>query len=90
MEVKLKDVGGWWVLWCPGCEEKHYWPKDGRWTFNGNYESPTFNPSLKIEWGRGRLCHFVLRDGLLQFQGDCTHALKSQQVPLPELPEGVE
>lgn len=32
-------------------------------------------------------CHYILTAGVLHFQGDCTHALKGQQVPLPPLPE---
>jgi hypothetical protein len=78
------------------------------WSFNGNVEKPTFNPSVKItgkqgvtvkgEWNGeykcgpdGKAldlcCHYFLRDGVLDFQNDCTHALCGQKVPLPELPE---
>ena len=32
--------------WCPGCHEMHMIP-DG-WTFDGNLQSPTFQPSVKI------------------------------------------
>lgn len=32
-------------------------------------------------------CHYFLTDGVLQFQPDCTHALKGQRVPLPPLPD---
>ncbi len=44
-------------------------------------------------WHRGQdgvaldhCCHYFLQKGLLVFQGDCTHALSGQTVPLPELP----
>lgn len=33
--------------WCPACEEMH--PLPDSWTFNGNLESPTFQPSFKHE-----------------------------------------
>lgn len=33
------------------------------------------------------VCHLFLRDGMLQFLGDCTHKLSNQTVPLPELPD---
>ncbi len=37
---------------CPGCNELHRVTiTPGRWTFNGNSESPTFNPSVLV---RGR------------------------------------
>ena len=32
--------------WCPGCEEMHVIPDS--WTFDGNLDRPTFNPSVKI------------------------------------------
>jgi hypothetical protein len=33
------------------------------------------------------VCHYFLREGQLQFQNDCTHALRNQTVPLPDLPD---
>lgn len=48
------------------------------------------------EWVRGpdgnaldECCHYILTDGVLNFCGDCTHALRGQSVPLPELPEWI-
>lgn len=35
------------------------------------------------------ICHYVLTDGVLNFCGDCTHALAGMVVPLPALPEGL-
>jgi hypothetical protein len=32
--------------WCPGCNEMHVIPSS--WSFDGNAERPTFNPSVKI------------------------------------------
>lgn len=32
-------------------------------------------------------CHYILTDGVMNFCGDCTHDLRGQSVPLPELPE---
>ena len=34
-------------------------------------------------------CHYILTDGVLNFCGDCTHALVGKSVPLPPLPQGV-
>lgn len=88
--------------WCPGCKEMHTINTDApnhsgaRWSFDGNVSAPTFSPSInisspehtfpdgvKIEAER---CHYFLKSGRLEFLGDCTHALKGQTVPLPELP----
>ncbi len=32
------------------------------------------------------VCHSFVRDGMIQFLGDCTHALAGQTVPLQPLP----
>jgi hypothetical protein len=73
----------------------HIGRKD-RWGFNGDFEKPTFTPSLNTWWGGFRSgdhdvplhrCHPVLREGRIQFLGDCTHALKEQTVDLPEIAE---
>jgi len=50
---------------CPGCEAPHVVPiGPGRWKFNGDYESPTLEPSVdcpKIG------CHATIRDGKAYF-----------------------
>lgn len=33
-----------------------------------------------------RVCHSFVRDGQIQFLGDCTHALKGQTVQIPDWP----
>lgn len=33
-------------------------------------------------------CHYFIRDGQIQYCGDCTHDLNGQTVPLPEFPDG--
>ena len=81
-------------MWCPGCEEMHVLPwKRGKWTFDGNVDAPTFTPSFLIRWkdeegGVQLVCHFILTAGMLDFQPDCTHALRGK-VPLPPLPVAV-
>lgn len=42
----LRRVEGGYAHWCPGCGEMHRIPD--RWTFDGDVEVPTFNPSVKI------------------------------------------
>lgn len=61
-----------------------------RWTFNGDFDKPTFSPSLNtwITGTNGEVrsrCHSFIRDGRIQFLGDCTHALAGQTVDLPEI-----
>lgn len=80
-----------WAHWCPACEEAHVFAVDRAfangacWTFNGNLDEPSFQPSMRIRVGP-RVCHYFLTKGQLAFCGDCTHALRGQTVPLPAFP----
>lgn len=60
-----------------------YIPHDGRWTFNGDVERPTFSPSVNVRWelpegGGEERNHFFVRDGKIEYCGDCTHELAGQ------------
>ena len=74
------------------------------WGYNGNAEKPTFTPSIliRVEWSKQPLdpgddpkdwldevCHSFVTDGMIQFLGDCTHALAGQTVELPDWPNVV-
>lgn len=67
-----------------------------RWGWNGDSDRPTFSPSILVtypanpdadedfkEWRTERRCHSFVRDGRIQYLGDCTHALAGQTVDLP-------
>ena len=94
---KLEEENGriTWGLDCPGCGELHaIWSGNGpgpTWDFNGNLDSPTFSPSLRVYGGKRkegvveRCCHSFVRDGKIEFLSDCTHALAGQIVELPEV-----
>lgn len=74
------------LLWCPGCDGIH--PIDKRWTFNGDLVRPTFEPSLLVHGDPRAVpprprCHSFIREGRIQFLGDCQHALAGQTVALP-------
>ncbi len=88
---------------CPGCgshhvihvEEKN--ASGAQWSFNGDYERPTFVPSINSrigpygdEWGVEKagaydVCHFFVKAGRIEFLGDCTHKLAGSAVDLPEI-----
>lgn len=75
--------------WCPGCESMHVLPDS--WTFDGNVESPTFSPSFLHKWNYGpertpKSCHYIVTAGILNYCGDCHHALRGTSVPIPDLP----
>ena len=69
---------------CPGCDCYHYINPD-RHKFNGNYDKPTFMPSLLQNWDPIKICHSFITDGKIQYLGDCWHHLKNQTVDLPEI-----
>lgn len=75
--------------YCPGCEGMHRLPPG--WTFNGDLVRPTYSPSFKHTWrfgdsGGGKVCHYILTDGVLNYCSDSTHPLAGEAVPLPDIP----
>jgi hypothetical protein len=83
---------------CPGCKYDHRvivkWGStagktEPKWSFNGSFVAPTFNPSLLIREFDGdvavRVCHSFIKDGRIQFLDDCTHSLKGQTVELEQV-----
>lgn len=82
---------------CPGCGFGHHvaiaphtFGNGASWTFNGDMERPTFNPSVlsTIEYVGGKpskICHLFVRDGMLQFLSDCHHSLAGQTVEMVDM-----
>jgi len=102
--------GGGLMFWCPGCDGAHQVQAGAgpgpRWGFDGDYERPTFTPSVLVRGSRPitdderrrimagetiepepTVCHSFVRDGQIQFLGDCTHALAGRTVPLKPFDE---
>jgi hypothetical protein len=89
------------LFFCPGCNKAHSIRTDeGGWNWNGDIENTTFMPSVKVtypaypkasekfkEWHTERICHSFVKDGMIQFLGDCTHTLVGQTVQLADFPE---
>jgi hypothetical protein len=75
--------------WCPGCQRMHGLPKQG-WKFNGDAKSPSFTPSFLHRYTRDDgpdvRCHYVVTEGALHYEPDCTHKLAGQVVPMPDVP----
>lgn len=89
--------------WCPGCESPHGIRIEGGppiWTFDGNYDAPTFSPSIRCFTTETTddndrplpapiertLCHYFIRAGKIEFCGDSPHKLTGQTVDLPDWP----
>lgn len=70
---------------CPGCEYSHI--IDTTWQWNGSLDAPTFSPSYLIPSTENiKRCHSFIKDGKMEFLGDCEHDLKGQTVEIPEWP----
>ena len=61
---------------------------DKRWYFNGNFEKPTFSPSMLVQYptenkesGHVRE-HFFVRDGRIQYLSDCHHDMAGKTVDM--------
>ncbi len=96
-----------YMFHCPGCGFGHRFTvrTDGghpAWKFNGDFDKPTFEPSLLYPHRNfpppdelhvaQKCCHLFLREGVIEFLGDCEHALAGTKYPLPmieDTPAGV-
>lgn len=83
LSALLRSTDGKWMWWCPGCECGHWFKTtapEPTWTWNGSLERPTVTPSIRM---MGKInCHVYLTDGMIQFLGDCQHALAGKTVPM--------
>src|ERR1043165_59173 len=90
---KIREIvnsqGVQWWFYCPGCNDAH--AIDSSWEFDGNLEEPTINPSILVhpsDNGYIKRCHSFVRNGKIEFLGDCEHTLAGQTVELPQVSEG--
>lgn len=80
---------------CPGCDEEHLIPMwgDTPWAFNDDFEKPTLSPSVKHTINHrdepSKVCHYFIKNGMIEYCGDSFHALAGQTVPLPLLTSAV-
>ena len=68
-----------YIIECPACGHGHLF--DDRWTFNGNYDKPSFSPSMLVNAGEpDRRCHSFVTDGKIQYLDDCFHEFKGKTI----------
>jgi len=73
-----------YLIYCQGCGCHHAF--DDRWTFNGDFEKPTFSPSMLVNKDDPRTrCHSFVTDGKIQFLSDCFHDLAGQTLELEDI-----
>jgi hypothetical protein len=85
-------------FWCKGCGEAHNVTVAGAgpvWGWNGSLDSPTMSPSLLVTYNGDdagidgappAVCHSFVREGRIEYLGDCTHTLAGRTTDLPEWP----
>jgi hypothetical protein len=71
------------AIYCKGCDNYHAF--DSGWTFNGDYEKPTFSPSMLVNQSHPeRRCHSFVTDGKIQYLSDCFHQYAGQTLELED------
>jgi hypothetical protein len=72
-----------YMFWCPGCGCYHSFDIK-RWKFNGNFEQPTFEPSLLITMPNdpNYRCHLFVRDGKIEYCSDSLHKFAGQTIQM--------
>lgn len=79
------------LMWrCVGCGEVHVCQVDGPmmsvvWVWCDSLTTPTLAPSIMERIEGGKICHFYVSKGVVQFLRDCTHELAGKLVQM--LPE---
>lgn len=89
MKKGILRVGqnGYTMFYCPGCKEFHAVNLGpGGWGFNGDYDKPTFTPSVLVTMhgNSSYRCHSFVTDGKIQFLSDCSHELAGQTIALED------
>jgi hypothetical protein len=96
---RVKESATEWAVKCPVMGWIHF-PKDGRWTFDGRYDKPTFSPSMNETWGKpGQTYeefkkdpypnrnHVFVKAGRIEYLSDCTHSRAGTTVEIEPLTE---
>ena len=83
---------------CPACDFTHgfrvdldghgQYEPDKLWTFDGNWDEPTFHPSMFSNadfWATPHhpSCHSFLQQGYWHYLSDCSHSMANLIVPVP-------
>jgi hypothetical protein len=85
---------------CAGCRCLHFISDnesvgyDLCWEFNKDFEKPTITPSLLfngpvsdqyLKEHNMHRCHSLIKDGKIEYLGDCTHELAGKTIELPDI-----
>ena len=79
-----------WMFYCVACKDHHSYTMNRGWSFNGDFEKPTFTPSLLVRWEFNgeqpeKRCHLFVQDGKIKYCGDCTHSMAGQTIDMVDI-----
>lgn len=79
-------------FFCLGCRFYHAFTVERSvegsgplWTWNGSMDKPTFEPSLLVNGSTEKRCHLYVRNGRIEYLGDCWHELRGQTVDMVDV-----
>lgn len=91
--IESSTIPGDYYHYCSGCNQMHCINTlrrnalNAQWSFNGNMDIPTFNPSIKILGDKATIiCHYFIHSGQIEYCADSAHKLAGQRMELPEIP----
>lgn len=94
-EMRDDKIIGYWVKSPATGNDVLFWTKDGNpnvnWDFNGDFEKPTFTPSMLMTYPeecaeRGYVReHFFVTYGKIHYLSDCRHAYAGKIVDMVDL-----
>ena len=80
---------------CPACGFEHSFSVDleghglhvgDTWSFEGDYENPTFSPSMLSNRDKDDkhkpICHSFLKNGVWEYLKDCTHEMAGKHISM--------
>lgn len=77
-----------YLFFCKGCGYEHaiaLKSEGGHHNFNMDLNNPTVSPSIVQNFTPGKMCHSFIKNGMIQYLGDCTHKLAGQTIELPDI-----
>jgi hypothetical protein len=77
---KLQILDDGLAAYCPACKTYHLFNK--RWTHNGDFDEPSFTPSMHVNAGQSDACHSFLTDGIWHYCEDSKHEYAGRSIAL--------
>ena len=77
---KLQILDNGLAAYCHACKTYHLF--DSRWTHNGDFDKPSFTPSMHVNADQHDACHSFLTDGVWNYCADSKHGYAGRSLAL--------